>query len=141
MPRWTGMNNKITADEADEAAPRIGEQIIVKTYTGSQAEATKSFQADAVRMANQGYFPVFQSWAPGQWRSGAFIAALLLCFLIVGIPALIYMKVDLAITGRPIPQLPVRRRFRWNEWTRPPPPRKAETNRATGNERCAVARS
>jgi hypothetical protein len=90
---WTGMDNKITADEADEAAPRIGEQIIVKTYTGSQAEATKSFQADAVRMADQGYFPVFQSWAPGRWRSGAFIAALLLCFLVVGIPALIYMLI------------------------------------------------
>jgi hypothetical protein len=82
------MDNKITADEA---APRIGKQIIVKTYTGSQAEATKSFQADAVRMADQLYFPVFQSWAPGRWRSRAFIAALLLCFLIVGIPALIYM--------------------------------------------------
>jgi hypothetical protein len=87
------MDNKITADEADEAAPRIGEQIIVKTYTGSQAEATKSFQADAVRMADQGYFPVFQSWTPGRWRSGVFIAALLLCFLIVGIPALIYMLI------------------------------------------------
>ena len=93
MTGWTGMDNKITADEADEAATRIGEQIIVKTYTGSQAEATKSFQADAVRMADQGYFPVFQSWGPGRWRSGAFIAALLLCFLIVGIPALIYMLI------------------------------------------------
>ena len=93
MTGWTGMDNKITADEADEAAPRIGEQIIAKTYTGSQADATKSFQADAVRMADQGYFPVFQSWAPGRWRSGAFIAALLLCFLIVGIPALIYMLI------------------------------------------------
>ena len=36
------MDNKITADEADEAAPRIGEQIIVKTYTGSQAEARRA---------------------------------------------------------------------------------------------------
>lgn len=86
------MEKKITA-ETDEAASRIGEQIIVQTYTGSQAEATMRFQADAARMAAQGYFPVFQSWAPGQWRSGAFIAALLLCFLIVGIPALIYMLI------------------------------------------------
>jgi hypothetical protein len=86
------MEKKTTA-EADEAARRIGAQIIVKTYTGSQAEATMSFQADAAQMAIQGYFPVFQSWAPGQWRSAAFIAALLLCFLIVGIPALIYMLI------------------------------------------------
>ena len=87
------MDNKKTADEADEAAPRIGEQIIVKTYTGSQAEATRNFQADEAQMAAQGYLPVFQSWAPGRWRSGVFIAALLLCFLIVGIPALIYMLI------------------------------------------------
>jgi hypothetical protein len=86
------MEKKIAA-ETDEAASRIGEQIIVQTYTGSQAEATMSFQADAARMAVQGYFPVFQSWAPGRWRSGAFIAAVLLSFLIVGIPALIYMLI------------------------------------------------
>jgi hypothetical protein len=84
---------KETTAEADEGATRIGEQIIVKTYTGSQAEATMSFQADAARMAAQGYFPVFQSWAPGRWRPRAFIAAVLLCFLIVGIPALIYMLI------------------------------------------------
>jgi hypothetical protein len=82
-----------TTVTADETTPRAGEQIIVKTYTGSQAEATISFQADAARMAAQGYFPVFQSWAPGQWRPRAFIAALMLCFLIVGIPALIYMLI------------------------------------------------
>jgi hypothetical protein len=40
----------------------MGEQIIVKTYTGREAEATMSFQADTALMAAQGYFPVFQSW-------------------------------------------------------------------------------
>ena len=84
---------KKTTTEADEGFPRIGEQIIVKTYTGRQAEATMSLQADAARMAAQGYFPVFQSWTPGRWRPGAFIAAVLLSFLIVGIPALIYMLI------------------------------------------------
>ena len=84
---------KETIVEADEGASGIGEQIIVKTYMGSQAEATMSFQADAVRMAAQGYFPVFQSWVPGRWRPRAFIAAVLLCLLIVGIPALIYMLI------------------------------------------------
>ena len=86
------MEKEVTA-EVDEAAPQIGEQIIVKTYTGSQAQAAMRFQADAAQMAAQGYFPVFQSWAPGRWRSEAFIVAVLLCFLIVGIPALIYMLI------------------------------------------------
>ena len=91
--RGTGGWRKKITTEAGEATSRIGEQIIVQTYTGSQAEATRRFQANAAQMAAQAYFPVFQSWAPGQWRSGAFIAALLLCFLIVGIPALMYMLI------------------------------------------------
>ena len=71
----------------------MGEQITVKTYIGKEAEATMHFQADAAVMAAQGYSPVFQSWAPGQWQSRSFITVLLLCFLIVGIPALVYMLV------------------------------------------------
>jgi len=69
----------------------LGEQT-VKTYIGKEATATMNFQADAV-MAAQGYSPVFQSWVPGQWQSRSFIAVLLLCFLIVGIPALVYMLI------------------------------------------------
>ena len=71
----------------------MGEPITVKTYTGKEAEATMNFQADAAVMAAQGYSPVFQSWAPGQWQSRSFIIVLLLCLLIVGIPALVYMLV------------------------------------------------
>jgi hypothetical protein len=71
----------------------LGEPITVKTYTGKEAEATMNFQADAAVMVAQGYSPVFQSWAPGQWQSRSFIIVLLLCFLIVGIPALVYMLV------------------------------------------------
>jgi hypothetical protein len=69
------------------------EQVAVKTYTGKEVEATMKFQADAAVMAVQGYSPVFQSWAPGQWQSRSFVTVLLLCFLIVGIPALVYMLV------------------------------------------------
>jgi hypothetical protein len=84
---------KKTTPEADEAAPQVGEQFIVRTYIGSEAAAATSFQADSTRMASLGCFPVIQNWEPGRWRTGAFIAALLLCFLIVGIPALIYMLI------------------------------------------------
>jgi hypothetical protein len=72
---------------------QLGEQIVAKTYTGTEAEATINFQADAAVMAAQGYSPVFQSWTPGQWQSRTFITVLLLCFLIVGIPALVYMLI------------------------------------------------
>jgi hypothetical protein len=44
-------------------------------------------------MAASGYFPVSQSWAPGQWGCGAFVIALLLAFLIIGIVIFIYLLV------------------------------------------------
>jgi hypothetical protein len=72
----------------------LGEQITVKTYTGREAEATMSFQADAALMAAQDSFPlVFQSWVPCRWQPKAFITVLVLCFLIVGIPALVCMLI------------------------------------------------
>lgn len=67
--------------------------VIVKTYKGSQEEATKLFQKDAGGMATKGYFPTSQSYAPGSYGCGAFLLALLLCFLIIGILALIYMLI------------------------------------------------
>src|SRR6476660_5045643 len=72
---------------------QLGEQIITKTYIGREAEAMMSFQAEAALMAAQGYSPVFQSWTPGQWQSRSFITVFLLCLLIVGIPALVYMLI------------------------------------------------
>lgn len=67
--------------------------VIIKNYTGSQAEATALFQADAIKMAERGYFPTLQSWAPGQWEARAFVGAVLLCLILVGILAIIYMLV------------------------------------------------
>jgi len=93
----------------------LGEQIIVRTYTGKEAEAAMHFQTEAALMAAQGYSPVFQSWAPGQWQPRTFITVLLLCFLIVGIPALIYLLVVtpdgaltvtyMSSTGDPTPEV------------------------------------
>ena len=67
--------------------------MIIKTYRGSQERATALFQADAPKMAAQGYFPTSQSWAPGSYGCGSFLLALLLCFLIVGIFIFIYMLI------------------------------------------------
>jgi uncharacterized membrane protein YeaQ/YmgE (transglycosylase-associated protein family) len=67
--------------------------VIIKNYTGSQAEATALFQADSVKMAERGYFPTSQSWAPGRWGFEAIVTALLLCFILFGILILICMLV------------------------------------------------
>jgi hypothetical protein len=71
----------------------LGEQVIIRTYKGNQAEATAAYQADSARLAAQGYFPTSQSWAPGAYGCGAFLLALLLCFVLIGILVFIYMLI------------------------------------------------
>src|SRR5262249_26090841 len=47
---------------------------VIKTYEGSQAEATMRFQSDAIEMAANSYFPTVKAWVPGQWRVWHLIA-------------------------------------------------------------------
>jgi hypothetical protein len=68
-------------------------QVIIRTYKGSQAGATAAYQADAARLAAQGYFPTSQSWAPGAYGCGSFLLALLLCIILIGILVFIYMLI------------------------------------------------
>ena len=68
-------------------------QLLVKTYKGNQQQAMEAFQTDASKMASQGYFPVSQTWVPGSYGCGAFLFALLLCFIFVGILVFIYMLI------------------------------------------------
>jgi len=79
-------------------AGRIPDQvhgpIVVRTYQAkSQEQAAQLFQADAGRLAAAGYYPVSQSWAQGQWGCGAFLIALVLCIVLIGILIFIYLLV------------------------------------------------
>lgn len=69
------------------------QQTIVKTYNGSQQQATNAYQADAAKMARQGYMPTSQVWVPGSYGCGSFILALLLCVILIGIVVFIYMLI------------------------------------------------
>jgi len=69
------------------------QNIVVKTYLGSQSVASATFQKDAPVMAEQGYFPTTQNYTPGSYSCGAFIGALLLCLLLIGIIIFIYMLI------------------------------------------------
>ena len=66
---------------------------MVRAYKGSQAHANAFFQRDAAEMAKARWYPVAQSWAPGSWGAGAFVLALLLCLVLVGILIFIYMLI------------------------------------------------
>lgn len=66
--------------------------VVVRTYKAKdQAAAARAFQADATRLAHAGYHPVSQTWAQGSYGCGAFLGALLLAIVLIGILIFIYM--------------------------------------------------
>ena len=86
--------------------------IIVRRYRGHQTRATADFQRDAQNLVAKGYYPVNEVWAPGSWGCGAFLIALLLCFVLIGFVVFIYMVIvkpdgTLTVTYEYMPQQPV----------------------------------
>jgi len=68
--------------------------IAVRVYRAhQQADAVADFQSDAALLAEKGYHPVSQSWAEGQWGCGAWLVALILCVVVIGILVFIYMLI------------------------------------------------
>lgn len=68
-------------------------RVIVKTYSGNENEAMAQFRLDAEYLAKKDYYPTSQTYAPGSYGCAAFIGALLLCLLIIGILIFIYMLI------------------------------------------------
>lgn len=65
---------------------------IVRSYKGkTQEQAARRFAEDAASLAEQGYHPISQSWAPGSYGCGSFIVALLLAVVLIGILIFVYM--------------------------------------------------
>ena len=68
-----------------------GEPILVRSYGGKPEVANALFAAEAAALAEHGYVPISQVYAPGSWGAGAFIIALLLLLFVVGILVLLYL--------------------------------------------------
>lgn len=84
-----------------QKAPR--KKIITKTYKGNLKAATAKLNRDAEKYLNQGYKIASQTYTPGTWGCGAFLLALALCFILIGILVFIYMLIvkpagELAVT-------------------------------------------
>lgn len=67
--------------------------VVTRSYRGSAREAAEHFQRDAVELARQGYVPVSQIYTPGSWGCGAFLVALILFLVLIGILIFIYMLI------------------------------------------------
>lgn len=70
-----------------------GQAIVVREYQGKLLEATRLFQRDAERMAARGYYPTSQVYQPGSWGAGAFLVALVLFVVLIGILVFLYMLI------------------------------------------------
>jgi ribosomal protein L40E len=69
------------------------QKVIVKTYKGNESSSTAAFKADSVKMSALGYYPTSQNYSPGSYGCGAFILALFLCIIVIGIIVFIYLLV------------------------------------------------
>jgi uncharacterized membrane protein len=80
----------------EPGVPRRGQKqppTIVRSYRGTSESAARVFHSQAATMAEQGYYPVSQSYTPGAYSSGDFLFALLLCLVLIGILVFIYMLI------------------------------------------------
>jgi hypothetical protein len=67
---------------------------VVRAYGGKQqADAIAAFKQEATILAERGYTPTSQSWAPGQWGCGAFLIALILAIVLIGILIFLYLLI------------------------------------------------
>ena len=88
----------------------MAREVMVRTYTGSsQPDALILYAEDAPNQAADGWVPVSQAWAEGEWAQSAYIAATILVIVGIGIVLLIIMgmykpKRTLAVTyARDVP--------------------------------------
>ena len=66
---------------------------LIAEYKGNEAHSRTVFFKDAKKKAKKGYVPVSENYTSGKYGIGAFILALLLCFMLVGILVFIYMLI------------------------------------------------
>lgn len=80
-------------DESQPLPEPVSGHTIVRSYVGKPDWAAELFEHDANSLAKQGYFPISQTYEPGQYGCGAFLLALLLCFILIGILVFLYMLI------------------------------------------------
>ena len=72
-------------------------RVLVRRYRGrTQNDVVSSYQADAAALALEGYLPVTQSWAYGQWSTAVVFIAVILCLFLVG-----FVLVALMVVTKP----------------------------------------
>ena len=66
---------------------------IIEQYRGNEARARKLYLKDVEKKGKKNYYPVSENYTPGKYGAGAFILALFLCLILIGIVVFIYMLI------------------------------------------------
>lgn len=76
-------------DSEDEASGAT----FIRTYRGGPRETAEAFQRDAAQLKTRGYVATHQIYTPGSYGCGAFLLALILFLILIGILIFIYMLI------------------------------------------------
>lgn len=90
--RRTAARKKARAERVEDDSGVLKPQL-VRIYVGNQQEAVEAYQRDAALLGVQGYEATSQSWVPGAYSGGAFLVALLLCLVVIGLLVFVYMLI------------------------------------------------
>ncbi len=94
LSRWSRSREASALDALEQyPRPAAGQPTVVRRYSGDQAMATRLYEADAARLGRIGYRPTTVQWTPGQYSAAAFLVALILCVLLIGILIFVYMLI------------------------------------------------
>ena len=84
----------VLMERAASVARAVPPSTLVRVYRGKQqADTAPRLQQDTDLLGRAGYKPTTQSWAQGQWGCGAWLVALVLCILLIGILVFLYMLI------------------------------------------------
>ena len=68
-------------------------ETISRRYHGSPDASNRRYRKEAKRLARKGWSPVSERYEQGSWGIFAFLVALLLCLILIGILVFIYMLI------------------------------------------------
>lgn len=66
---------------------------LTRTYRGNPNATVEAMRGDAAQLESRGYVPISQAYSPGQYGCGAFLVALVLFVVPIGILIFLYMLI------------------------------------------------
>ena len=81
-------------ERVETVQPAEAPATLLRVYIGNQqADTAEALAREAALLGQAGYRPTTQSWAQGQWGCGAWLVALLLSILVIGLVVFLFLVI------------------------------------------------